>query len=108
MRALGLLLVILGIAVAAWAATLPAPRQGGTGAANTATSGRYLKGDGTNFVTSSGSASGTGTCTDQVVTAVNSDAAPTCSTVDCASAGPLMCLAGRTGTTNDAILSTSG
>jgi hypothetical protein len=55
--------------------------QGGTGANNTATSGRYLKGDGTNFVTSSGAASGTGSCTNQVVTGTNSDAAPTCTTI---------------------------
>ncbi|MBI4460385.1 MAG: hypothetical protein HY648_10055 [Acidobacteria bacterium] len=46
-----------------------------------ATDGRYLKGDGTNFVTSDGSASGTGSCTNQAVTALNSDAAPTCTTI---------------------------
>jgi hypothetical protein len=55
--------------------------QGGTGANNAATAGRYLKGDGSNFVTSSGSASGTGSCTSQVVTGLNSDAAPTCASV---------------------------
>ncbi len=49
--------------------------------AGAATSGRYLKGDGTNFVQSSGSASGTGTCTNQFARALNSDAAPTCATV---------------------------
>jgi len=53
--------------------------QGGTGTANTPTAGRYLKGDGSGFVTSAGSASGTGACTNQVVTGLNSDAAPTCS-----------------------------
>lgn len=47
-----------------------------------ATSGRYLKGNGTRFIQSTGSASGTGSptsCTNQVVTAftLNSDAAPT-------------------------------
>lgn len=48
--------------------------------ANAATSGRYLKGDGTNFVQSSGSASGTGVCaSNTVVKTLNSDAAPTCS-----------------------------
>ncbi|MBI4164305.1 MAG: hypothetical protein HY508_01065, partial [Acidobacteria bacterium] len=45
------------------------------------TSGRYLKGDGTNFVVSSGSASGVGSCTNQAVTGLNSDAAPTCTTI---------------------------
>jgi hypothetical protein len=55
--------------------------NGGTGANNTATSGRYLKGNGTNFVTSSGAAAGAGSCTNQVVTATNSDAAPTCASV---------------------------
>jgi hypothetical protein len=63
------------------AATVTAA-NGGTGAVNTATSGRYLKGNGANFVTSSGSASGTGSCTNQFVIATNSDAAPTCSSGD--------------------------
>ena len=50
--------------------------------AGAATSGRYLKGDGTDFVVSSGAASGTGNggaCSNQVLTnvALNSDAAPT-------------------------------
>lgn len=61
--------------------------------AGAATSGRYLKGDGTNFVQSSGSASGVGTptaCTNQFVTGftLNSDAAPTstCTTATLASA----------------------
>jgi hypothetical protein len=58
--------------------------QGGTGANNTATTGRYLRGNGTNFVTSSGAASGTGACTNQVVTATNDDAAPTCANVSSA------------------------
>lgn len=44
-------------------------------------SGRYLKGDGTNWGVSSGSASGVGSCTNQVVTALSSDAAPTCTTI---------------------------
>jgi hypothetical protein len=57
------------------------PTSGGTGASNTATTGRYLKGDGTNFVTSTGSASGVGTCTNQFARVLNSDAAPTCATV---------------------------
>ena len=57
------------------------PAQGGTGASNTATSGNYLKGNGTNFVTSTGAASGTGPCTNQAVTGLNSDAAPTCTTL---------------------------
>jgi hypothetical protein len=43
-------------------------------------SGHYPKGDGTNFIESTGSAAGTGSCTNQFVTATNSDAAPTCST----------------------------
>jgi hypothetical protein len=55
--------------------------QGGTGANNTATSTYYLKGNGTNFITSNGAASGTGACTNQAVTTLNSDAAPTCTTI---------------------------
>ncbi len=55
--------------------------QGGTGANNTATTGRYLRGDGSNFVTSSVAAAGAGSCTNQVVTAVNDGAAPTCANV---------------------------
>lgn len=46
-----------------------------------ATSGKYIKSDGTNWIASTGSASGTGACTNQVATTLNSDAAPTCSTV---------------------------
>jgi len=60
--------------------------QGGTGQITTATSGRYLKGDGSNWGTSSGSASGVGSCTNQVVTALTSDAAPTCTSLTLASA----------------------
>ena len=53
--------------------------SGGTGASNTATSGRYLKGDGTDFVTSNGSASGTGACGARTAaTTLNSDAIQTC------------------------------
>jgi hypothetical protein len=49
--------------------------------AGAATSGRYLKGNGTNFVQSSGSASGTGACgAGTFVSTLNSDAAPTCTT----------------------------
>lgn len=64
-----------------------APSAGGTGANNTATSGRGLKGDGTNFVTTSTAVAGSGTltCTNQFarVVNVNADAAPTgtCNTV---------------------------
>lgn len=58
-----------------------AAASGGTGASNTPTSDRYLKGNGTAFATSSGAASGTGSCTNQFVRALNSDAAPTCATV---------------------------
>lgn len=57
------------------------PTKGGTGANNTATSGRYLRGDGTNFVTSSVAAAGAGTCTNQFVRATVDNAAPTCATV---------------------------
>lgn len=47
--------------------------------AGAATSGRYLKGDGTNFIVSTGSASGVGACpANQWANAANSDAAPTC------------------------------
>lgn len=46
-----------------------------------ATSGKYIKSDGTNWIASTGSASGTGTCTNQVATVLNSDAAPTCASI---------------------------
>lgn len=51
--------------------------------------GRYLKSGagGASNGWSSGSASGTGSCTNQVVTATNSDAAPTCSSLSQAQAG---------------------
>jgi hypothetical protein len=55
--------------------------KGGTGANNTATTGRYLRGDGTNFVTSSVAAAGAGSCTNQFVRSANDNAAPTCSSV---------------------------
>ena len=55
--------------------------EGGTGANNTATTGRYLRGDGTNFVTSSVAAAGAGTCTAQFVRATVDNATPTCATV---------------------------
>lgn len=57
------------------------PAAGGTGSNTTATSTRYLKGDGTNWITSTGAASGTGNCGGgQFVTGLNSDAAPSCGT----------------------------
>ena len=46
-----------------------------------ATTGRYPRGNGTNFVQSSGAASGTGTCTNQFAQVLNDDAAPTCDSV---------------------------
>lgn len=70
------------------------PAQGGTGANNTATNTYYLKGNGTNFVTSSGAASGTGPCTNQVVTGLNSDAAPTCTTITSAYVNNTIALTG--------------
>jgi hypothetical protein len=48
---------------------------------NAAAAGRYLRGNGTNFVASASPAAGTGSCTDQVVIALNDDAAPTCADV---------------------------
>jgi hypothetical protein len=57
------------------------PAKGGTGANNAATSGRYLRGDGTNFVSSSVAAAGAGSCTNQFVRATVDNAAPTCATV---------------------------
>jgi hypothetical protein len=53
--------------------------QGGTGASTTATSGRYLKGNGSTWATSTGSASGVGACASNTwASTLNSDAAPTC------------------------------
>jgi len=57
------------------------PAKGGTGASNSATSGRYLRGDGTNFVSSTVAAAGAGSCTNQFVRATVDNAAPTCATV---------------------------
>ena len=54
------------------------PSQGGTGANNTATSGRYLRGNGSAFITSSVAAAGAGACTDQFVRSNNDNAVPTC------------------------------
>ena len=55
------------------------PASGGTGANNSATAGLYLRGNGTNFVTSSVAAGGAGTCAaNQFVTGANDNAAPTC------------------------------
>lgn len=47
-----------------------------------ATSGRYLRGNGTNFVQSSVAAAGAGTCTNQFVRATVDNAGPTCASVD--------------------------
>jgi hypothetical protein len=54
--------------------------NGGSGNNNASpASGRYLKGNGTGFVTSSGSASGTGACGSHTwASTLNSDAAPSC------------------------------
>jgi hypothetical protein len=61
-----------------------APSNGGTGASNTAALGRYLRGDGTNFVASSVAAAGAGACANQFVRAANDNAPPTCSSVGAA------------------------
>lgn len=47
----------------------------------TPTANRFLKGDGTLWTTSTGAASGTGTCTNQAVTGLNNDAPPACTTL---------------------------
>jgi hypothetical protein len=57
------------------------PANGGTGANNAATAGRYLRGSGTSFVTSSVAAAGAGSCTNQFVRATVDNASPTCATV---------------------------
>jgi len=49
--------------------------------AHPAAADRYVKTDANEVIWSSGSASGTGSCTNQFVRALNSDAAPTCATV---------------------------
>lgn len=60
--------------------------RGGTGAdLSAAASGRYPKANGSGaFAASTLSAAGTGSCTNQAATALNADAAPTCSTVSTA------------------------
>lgn len=55
--------------------------EGGTGANNTATTGRYLRANGTTFVTSSVAAAGAGSCTNQFVRATVDNATPTCAAV---------------------------
>jgi len=55
------------------------PSSGGTGANNAATSGSYLRGNGTNFVASSVAAGGAGACgANHFVTGTNDNASPTC------------------------------
>lgn len=49
--------------------------------AHSVTTGGYWKWNGTDVVASTGAAAGTGACTNQVVTAENADAAPTCNTI---------------------------
>jgi hypothetical protein len=56
---------------------------GGTGANNTATSGRYLRGTGTTFATSSVAAAGAGACgAGTVAQTLTDNAAPTCVDID--------------------------
>lgn len=83
--------------------------SGGYRIGNTATSGRYLKGDGTNFIQSLGAASGVGAptaCINQFVTQVtlNSDSAPTsvCASVTPSSAS------GSTSGSGSFVLQTGG
>src|SRR5271157_1684663 len=70
--------------------------QGGTGAdLSGAASGRYPKANGAGaFATSTGAAAGTGSCTNQVVTAENGDAAPTCTTITSAYVSNTIALTG--------------
>lgn len=86
--------------------------EGGTGAANTATLGRYLRADGTNFVTSSVAAAGAGTCTNQFVRATVDNATPTCAavslTADVTGTLPLANGGGLTTATDDAVVVGNG
>lgn len=52
-----------------------------TQVAHSSATGGYWKWNGTDVVASTGAAAGTGSCTNQVVTATGADASPTCSTV---------------------------
>src|SRR5262245_52826924 len=72
------------------------------------TSGRYLKGNGTDWATSSGSASGTGSCTNQAVTATNSDAAPTCTTLTSAYVNSSIAQTGVDINTSHQVISAAG
>lgn len=49
--------------------------------AHSTATGGYWKWNGTDVVASTGAASGTGACTNQVVTTLNADGAPTCTTI---------------------------
>lgn len=57
-----------------------------TQVAHSAATGGYFKWNGTDVVASTGAAAGTGTCTNQFVSAENADALPTCTTATLASA----------------------
>jgi hypothetical protein len=88
------------------AAAAVTPTQGGTGQSTVATSARYLKGDGTNWGTSAGSASGVGACANQVVTTLNSDAAPTCTTITSAYVNNTIALTGVDLNTSNQVVAT--
>jgi hypothetical protein len=49
--------------------------------AHPSATGGYFKWNGTDIVASTGAAAGTGSCTNQAVTAANADGAPTCTTI---------------------------
>lgn len=57
-----------------------------TQVAHSAATGGYFKWNGTDQVASTGAAAGTGSCTNQFVSAENADAAPTCTTATLSSA----------------------
>lgn len=89
------------------------PLLGGTGTATTATVGRYLRGDGSNWVTSSVAAGGAGSCTNQFVRATVDNAAPTCASVSLSTdvSGALGLGSGGTGVTSaldDEVLVSNG
>lgn len=71
-----------------------------TQVAHSAATGGYFKWNGTDIVSSTGAAAGTGACTNQAVTAENADGAPTCTTLTSAYVDTSIALASATLTAN--------
>ena len=76
--------------------------------AHPAAAGGYFKWNGTDIVASSGPAAGTGSCTNQAVTAANADAAPTCTTITSAYVDPSIAKTGTDINTSNQVTGING